>query len=692
MERGALSISGSEHRLRSENLAFDIDVWYPALSEHTFPTSFLPLTLDEARAILAYNDVSWRAARVALTRDEVATLERLERRIDAKLHDSFGERGAFLRLCGRSPKDGEPTDERIRAAVWDSYQSSLTQLVEKEHQPLDGNTRLAAVSRTRPWLRVRTGAEAMSLLLTSERVFADMRDWLEYGEPEQIVLREWSSRFTMATEFRCYVERGELLAISQYDTYVRYHELQPLEQREAVVRAVVSEWHRVKSRIETLDGSYCVDFGVDLQSCTAQLIELSPFRSCTGPALFSWDRGPMLRLNTDSKVGTSDLLLRGVLSHGSIYRGADTNSGAAVHADIASSAVLRTRSAPIPGIEELVEANWDCRWRPLPRACLDEGQHEPINAQEALQLHRPVPHTTLFAKAAVQEYEAPAPAPLAQTAKRLFLGCIGAATVLGGAASAAGSVIDAVEVEFAEIACYSVVAATAALTGVVGLKRFCWDSQQRRVESSSSASPSETAGADAQKPVLLFVYGTLKRGCHWHSKHLQTSRPGAVRFICDATTTQPQRLVLGDCGVPYLLHSTCIEQPSANAGDIVRSPRTPRKVRGELFAVDTEALAGIDEYEGVSKGHYRRLPVSVTLPSGATSEAQCYFYSCTPGAERRQEGGVVVGTPDRQLLAAPSLSEYTLVQQQQLYKPIKHIQVKQAQYLQEAGAEGVVMT
>lgn len=27
-------------------------------------------------------------------------------------------------------------------------------------------------------------SEAMSLLLTSERVFADLRDWLEFGEPE----------------------------------------------------------------------------------------------------------------------------------------------------------------------------------------------------------------------------------------------------------------------------------------------------------------------------------------------------------------------------------------------------------------------------------------------------------------------------------------------------------------------------
>jgi hypothetical protein len=112
MRDTALNISGSEHRLRSENLAFDIDVWHPPLENHTFRSEFLPMTVDEATAILAYNDVSWRGARTALTLDEVATLEALEHRIDAELRRSFGERGAFLRLCGRSPKDGEPTDEK----------------------------------------------------------------------------------------------------------------------------------------------------------------------------------------------------------------------------------------------------------------------------------------------------------------------------------------------------------------------------------------------------------------------------------------------------------------------------------------------------------------------------------------------------------------------------------------------------
>ena len=58
MRDTALNISGSEHRLRSENLAFDIDVWLPPLENHTFRSEFLPMTVDEATAILAYNDVS----------------------------------------------------------------------------------------------------------------------------------------------------------------------------------------------------------------------------------------------------------------------------------------------------------------------------------------------------------------------------------------------------------------------------------------------------------------------------------------------------------------------------------------------------------------------------------------------------------------------------------------------------------
>lgn len=48
-----LSIS-SEHKLRSENLPFDIDVWYPKLTQFTFHTYLIPLTRTQAKSIILY--------------------------------------------------------------------------------------------------------------------------------------------------------------------------------------------------------------------------------------------------------------------------------------------------------------------------------------------------------------------------------------------------------------------------------------------------------------------------------------------------------------------------------------------------------------------------------------------------------------------------------------------------------------
>ena len=50
----------SEHRLRSENLPFDIDVWYRPLARFTFPSLFIPLTRRAASAIVRNYDVAWR--------------------------------------------------------------------------------------------------------------------------------------------------------------------------------------------------------------------------------------------------------------------------------------------------------------------------------------------------------------------------------------------------------------------------------------------------------------------------------------------------------------------------------------------------------------------------------------------------------------------------------------------------------
>jgi len=46
-----------------------------------------------------------------LTKEDVQVLRELEHRIgEALKSDIFRPAGAFMRLCGRSPKDGEPLD------------------------------------------------------------------------------------------------------------------------------------------------------------------------------------------------------------------------------------------------------------------------------------------------------------------------------------------------------------------------------------------------------------------------------------------------------------------------------------------------------------------------------------------------------------------------------------------------------
>jgi hypothetical protein len=65
---GNMLAINSEHKLRAENLPFDIDVWYPQLAAHTFASIFTPLTRTEARAIMNYQETRYNS-RPKLTDD-----------------------------------------------------------------------------------------------------------------------------------------------------------------------------------------------------------------------------------------------------------------------------------------------------------------------------------------------------------------------------------------------------------------------------------------------------------------------------------------------------------------------------------------------------------------------------------------------------------------------------------------------
>lgn len=79
---------------------------------------------------------------------------------------------------------------------------------------------------------------------------------------------------------------------------------------------MVREWLNVNDSIETIDGSYCVDFGVDMKQGSARLIELSPFRPCSGSAPFAWkqnESGARSKLLFPVRSDVQDLLISPLL-------------------------------------------------------------------------------------------------------------------------------------------------------------------------------------------------------------------------------------------------------------------------------------------------------------------------------------------------------------------------------------------
>ena len=75
------------------------------------------------------------------------------------------------------------------------------------------------------------------------------------------------------------------------------------------------------------------------------------------------------------------------------------------------------------------------------------------------------------------------------------------------------------------------------------------------------------------------MYGTLKRGFYNH----RLLREMDAKFLGEALTRKPWRMVLGEYGIPYLMR-----------GEADGSAVVP----GELWEVDDEGLDALDVLEG----------------------------------------------------------------------------------------------
>ncbi|ETO10288.1 hypothetical protein RFI_27089, partial [Reticulomyxa filosa] len=158
----------------------------------------------------------------------------------------------------------------------------------------------------------------------------------------------------------------------------------------------------------------------------------------------------------------------------------------------------------------------------------------------------------------------------------------------------------------------------------------------------------------------LFVYGTLKSNFHWNQKYLSHSQLISSRVV----TCRNYALIIGDCGVPYLLNDNKYSS-FLKAEQIQQLPR----IQGELWLVDSETLFGLDQYEGIDKNYYIRKWIDVVTHDNNVVSANVYL----------------LDKYDHTLLNDHTtfFDVYSLQYHKLHYSAIKHIQVKQLAYLNE---------
>eukprot|EP01051_Picozoa_sp_SAG22_P007046 SAG22_NODE_483_length_9925_cov_3.568186_1_plen_664_part_00 len=614
----------SEHKLRQENLPFDIDVWYPKLQVHTFRTSFLPLSLAEAKAVVRYYRARFIEEQAAVSAPDVAVLHELEHRLDSHIKQCYGSTGCFLRLCGRSAKDAEPLS---RPAVREEY---MQRLHEAEREPgLDAASaegKMWAVSRTGGVLRCASGADCMSLLLSSERVYSDLLDVIWFGEPEQLVLREWEPELTLDHEFRAFVCDGQITAITQYDHFCRYDHLFAL--RPKLQGMITARWQALHPLVGV--ESYAADFGYLPSADAVVLIELSPFARCTGGGCFRW-----------SNVADA-AVLHGGAAPASQAAAEEVAEGAAEEQEEKNrQPEFRLVEKSAQGLEQLLNTNWEARWGVSLPAGLTATAEATVDTSRD-----PPPFWSLYETACRRRLRLFVDSWRRAAASGSSPWALAAIGVCSAAAAVARGTTE--DLPFWAVPLCALVAWLLA-----GFVHQCWQRCRPR-----------------RRQHALFVYGTLRRGFHWNSKYMSSAE-----CCAPATTVGRCPLVVGGCGVPYMLG---VGVPG-NDNDGGGAASAAHRVRGELWLVDDETLAALDDYEGVGlKGYYDRVPVEVEVSAAAAGR---WWLGRCARPSHTTAWVYVLREPELELVQLPRIAEYTLELHDDVYKPVAHIKVKQQLYL-----------
>ena len=272
-----------DHKYRHENMSVDMDVWYPMLKSITFNSYFIPLNYREAEAIISYH-LYRRNKDNDYSVEDTKALLLLQEKIDHYFNTIEDiKNGAMFRLSGRSGKDVEYYDNE---KVYNDYLNNLEKLSKKYNiDKNDKNLEYVAITTLMNRFKVYNGKDCLNVLLTSERLFLDMKDWMLHGGREQIILRKWDDSLCTDREFRAFVQNNELKAICQDERFALFPNV--IENKNLYEKLINDYFNTTLKPLMKIP-NYIVDFCI-LKNNEVKLIEFSPFLRCTSACLFRWE-------------------------------------------------------------------------------------------------------------------------------------------------------------------------------------------------------------------------------------------------------------------------------------------------------------------------------------------------------------------------------------------------------------------
>ena len=273
-----------DHKYRHQNMSVDMDVWYPFLKSITFKTYFIPLKYREAEAIINFNYYKNKNMKDKFTKEDTKILRNLQKKVDHyfETYDDL-KNGAMFRLSGRSGKDMDYYDNKKIFAL---YQENLEKVSKKlGKDKTDINTKYVAITTLMNRFKVCNGKDVLNVLLTSERLFLDLKDWLNHGGREQMILRKWDDSLCSDKEFRAFSQNNELKAVCQDERFALF---QDLVDNKDLYEKLINDYFKKALQPLMKIPNYIADFAI-LKNNEVKLIEFSPFLRCTSACLFRWD-------------------------------------------------------------------------------------------------------------------------------------------------------------------------------------------------------------------------------------------------------------------------------------------------------------------------------------------------------------------------------------------------------------------